>query len=57
MEHFFPKFRWTPKKKKKKKKKRSAHVDYTQTIGGHLVKLLGGIYLPSPPGFGTSVCI
>ena len=26
-----------------------ADVDYTQTIGGDTVKLLGGIYLPNPP--------
>ena len=28
-------------------------VDHTQIIGGDTVKLLGGIYPPIPPGFGT----
>ena len=28
-----------------------ADVDHTQIIGGDTVKLLGGIYLPIPPGF------
>ena len=30
-----------------------ADVDHTQIIGGDTVKLLGGKYPPSPPGFGT----
>ena len=30
-----------------------ADEDHTQIIGGDKVKLLGGIYPPIPPGFGT----
>ena len=30
-----------------------ADVDHTQIIGGDTAKLLGGIYPPIPPGFGT----
>ena len=30
-----------------------ANEDHTQTIGGNTVKLLGRLYLPIPPGFGT----
>ena len=30
-----------------------ADVDHSQTIGEDTAKLLGGIYPPSPPGFGT----
>ena len=30
-----------------------ADVDHSQTIGGDTVKLCGGIYPPSPSGFGT----
>ena len=30
---------------------RDADVDHTQTIGGDIVKLLGGIYPPIPLGF------
>ena len=30
-----------------------ADVDHTQTIGGDTSKLLGRIYPPIPPGFGT----
>ena len=28
-------------------------VDHTQTIGRDTIKLMGGIYPPIPPGFGT----
>ena len=30
-----------------------ADEDHTQIVGGYTVKLLGGIYLPIPPCFGT----
>ena len=32
---------------------KDADVDHTQIIGGNTVKLLGGMYPPSSPGFGT----
>ena len=32
-----------------------AAKDHTQIAGGYTFKLLGGIYPPSPPGFGTPV--
>ena len=30
--------------------------DHTQIVGGNTVKLLRGIYPPSPPGFSTPAC-
>ena len=36
---------------------RDADVDHTQIIGEDNVKLLGRIYPPSPPGFGTPASV
>ena len=46
MEHFFPKFKWTPTLRCTPDSNYwgDADVDHTQTIGGDTVKLLGGIY-------------
>ena len=33
-----------------------AGEDHTQIVGEDTVKLFGGVYPPSPPGFGTTGC-
>ena len=59
MEDFFPKIKWTPTLRCTPESNYwgDADVDHTQTIGGYTVKLLGGIYPQSPPGFGTPDCL
>ena len=56
IEHFFPEFKWTPALRCTPESNYwggDADVDHTQTIGGIQSNYLGGIYPPSPPGFGT----
>ena len=53
---FFPKFKWRPALRCTPESnfwRGCADEDHTQIIGGNTVKLLGGIYPPIPPGFGT----
>ena len=54
---FSPEFKWTPTLRCTPESNYwgDANENHTQTIGGDTVKILGWIYPPIPPGFGTPV--